>query len=88
MIPNEPSPQLPLDNVDADNTMFGLQLGESLAPSQGCERLPPETLSSNIIWTVRVSDEESVVEGEYVRPGVSGLGLSVTGIGENCNPHD
>jgi hypothetical protein len=32
---------------------------------------------------VRVSDEESVVEGVYVRPGVSGLGLSVKGIGEN-----
>ena len=45
------------------------------------------TLSSNIICTVRVSDEESVVEGEYVRPGVSGLGLSVKGIGENGNPH-
>jgi hypothetical protein len=76
---------MPLDN--ADKMILGLQLGESLAPSQGCERLPPgTTLSSNIICTVRVSDE-SVVEGEYDRPGVSGLGLSVmTGIGENCNP--
>ena len=38
--------------------------------------------------TVRVSDKESIVEGEYDRPGVSGLGLSVmTGIGEGCNPH-
>ena len=70
---NEPSPQLPLDNVDK---MMGL--AGSLAPSQGCETLPPGmTLSSNIICTVRVSDEESVVEGEYVRPGVLGLGLSV-----------
>ena len=71
---------MPLDNVD--KMILGLQPGESLAPSQGCERL-----SSNDICTVRASDEESVVEGEYDRPGVSGLGLSVvTGIGENCNP--
>ena len=68
--------------------MLCLQLGESLAPSQGCERLPPEmTLSSNIICTVRVSDEESLVEGEYDKPGVPGIGLSVMGMGERCNPH-
>jgi hypothetical protein len=41
---------------------------------------------------VQVSDKESVVEGEYDRPGVSGLRLSVnhcdiTEIGESCNPH-
>ena len=40
-------------------------------------------IGENSICTVRVSDEESVVEGVYVRPGVSGPGLSVKGIGEN-----